>query len=478
MGLINENFRESTAVRGWYEHPYVSTYSAQLKPQTLGKLYNRYGRGLSMTALLALGNNWKPVSSASLTIFESGAPSRPVTVSIGTSADASAGVTVTFATGDNSDDYARAGFDLIIPKEYTNKDYDVPLLLSYSAPNWTGKPYNDADGAVQITTALVDVQCFLGASAFGYGTGQPDPMNSGEYSRTTSTRIMKDTTGIEGGLVYQEQWEEIELANGGKGLWTRSIGEMDIRVDDQTDSFIITGRANNNTSNLTAASVAGTTQAIPSANGLIAEMKAASQEIDWTTGFDIDKFRAVKAQLENVGVMSPGVDFFVGTDLRSSIDLNLLDWLKDYSAGHTLYDSMGDVSFGVKTVDIEGITFYIQKLDALSNPNKFGLASYGYRKMGFMFPRGEYKVSVGVDRNSATVMNLPHVTLGYPSNNGEERKRVLKLEPGMNGLTGLGNIVANGYDGVKFYALSQVMPIFVHLHQAILVEGSNGSIGA
>ena len=128
MGLINENFRESTAVRGWYEHPYVSTYSAQLKPQTLGKLYNRYGRGLSMTALLALGNNWKPVSSASLTIFESGAPSRPVTVSIGTSADASAGVTVTFATGDNSDDYARAGFDLIIPKEYTNKDYDVPLL--------------------------------------------------------------------------------------------------------------------------------------------------------------------------------------------------------------------------------------------------------------------------------------------------------------------------------------------------------------
>lgn len=466
MALVNSNYRESTLTQSWYDSTFRSLYDLELKPQTLGKIIQRYGEGLSVTNFLNMAGQVMPVKSNTITIFEQGAPTRPVTCSIGTSADASAGVTVTFSATDDSDDYVRAGFDLIVPKSYTNKDYDVPLRLTVSSSTWTGTPY---ENDVQITTALSDVICFLGASSWGYGTNQPEPMASGMYSRTTNTRILKDTAGVEGGIVFQESWEEVELSNGKKGIWTRSLGEMDFRLDDQIDSFLLTGIANGNKTNLTAASVSGNTAAIPSADGLVKTMKSLSQEQTWSTAYDIDKFRAIKVLLENVGIVNKNVDFFVGTDLNASIEASMIDWLKATSAGHNFYMELNSVGFNVREVQINGVKFYINELSSFSNPNKFGLDAYGYRDMGFLLPQGEYKATLegaGMKEN----FRLPHLTLGYPQNNGEDRKRIFKIEPGMNGFAGMGDVVANGYDGVKFYTLAHVMPIFTHLHKAILVE--------
>ena len=467
MALVNSNYRESTAVKSWYDYTFRSTYDLELKPQTLGQLIYRYGPGvMSVLNFMHLAESVIPVKSPNITIFEKGAPTRPVKVTIAASADASAGVTVTPATDDDSDDYLRAGFDLVIPKSYTNKDQDVPLRLSYSAPTWTGKPYQSG---VEILAGLTDIYCVLGASSFGYGTAGADPMASGTYSYQTNERILKDAAGIEGGIVYQEEYKEIAMADGSKGKWSVALAEMDFRLDDQIDSALLTSVANANTTNLTAAGIGGNTAAIPSFNGLIAEMKSKAQELDWTTAFDIDKFRAVKALLENVGIINKKVDFMVGTDLNASIETSMIDFLKAYSAGHTFYDVVRGVGFVVKEININGVQFYVNELSSFANPNKFGLASYGYRDMGFMFPQGKYSATLDM-MGEKQELRIPHLNIGYPSGNGEERKRLYKIEPGVNGLQGMGDIVSNSYDGVKFHSLAHVIPIFTHMHQTILIE--------
>lgn len=468
MALTTANYRESTSTNSWYDQTFRSTYDLELKPQTLGEMIYRYGDGLSVLNFINLGGGeMKPVKSETITVFERGAPTRPVTVSIGTSADASAGVTVTPASGDDSDDYLRAGFDLIVPKEYTDQDQDVPLRLSYSSPTWTGTPYT---ASVKITTALSEVVCFVGASSMGRGSAGVDPMSSGSYSYTTKARIFRDAAGVDGGVIFQEEYEEVNTADGGKGLWSKALAEMDFRLDDQIDSALLTSVENTNTSNLVATSNGGgNSHSIPSFNGLVAEMIAKGQPNNWTSEFDIDKFRATKTLLENVGIINKKVDFLVGTDLNASIETSMRDWLVAYSAGHSFYDEMSKVGFVVKEVTTNGVQFYINELASFANPNKFGLSSYGYRNMGFMFPQGKY--SVDVDQLGGTQkMRIPHLTLGYPNNYGENRKRIYSVEPGVNGLSGLGGVVSNSYDAVKWHLLAHVVPIFAHMHQTILVQ--------
>ena len=473
MSLVNSNYRESTAQQSWYDYTFRSTYDLELKTQTLGELIQRYGPGLTVTNFLHLAGRTMAVRNPEITIFEKGAPTRPVKVSISTSADASAGVTVTVASDDDSDDYVREGFDLLVPKAYTNKDQDVPLRLSEASSVWTGTPYQSG---VQITTALSDVYCILGASSFAYGTQQPDPMATGTYSRTTNERIMKDTAGVEGGIIYQESWKEIEMDNGGKGVWTRSIGEMDFRLDDQIDSFLLTGLENDNSTNLVQTGIGGNSQAIPSADGLIAMMKAQAQEQTWSTGYGMTQFRALKGYLENVGIVNKNVDYFVGTDLNASIETEMIDWLEGVSTGHSFYQELNGVGFNVREIMINSVKIYVQELSSFANPNKFGLDSYGYRDMGFILPQGEYAATL-MDGGAKQELRLPHLTLGYPEGNGENRKRLFKVEPGMNGLSGMGDVIANNYDGVKFHTLAHIIPIFTHLHKSLIVE-KNTSVGS
>jgi hypothetical protein len=248
---------------------------------------------------------------------------------------------------------------------------------------------------------------------------------------------------------------------------------MDFRLDSQIDSALLLGQANSNPA-LVETGIGGNSQAIPSFDGIVPTMKSLAQELTWSNRFDIDKFRAVKVLLENVGVLNTGVDFFVGTDLMSSIESEMIEFLKTNSAGHNFYQTLNSVGFNVKDITIEGLTFYLNKLHSFSNPNKFGLADYGYRDMGFMFSQGEYQATLQ-NGGEMQELRLPHLTLGYPEGNGENRKRLFKVEPGMNGLQGMGDVISNSYDGVKFHTLAHVIPIFNHMYKTILIEKESGA---
>lgn len=460
-------YRESTTTQGWASR-FISIYDVALKPQSYGELVQRYGDGFYILNFLHMAGQTMNVKSETLKIIEEGVPERPVTVSIAQNLVAGAKSEITFSAGDDSDDYARENFSILIPKEYTNADYDQELVLRNESGTWYGYPMN---AALTITTALVDVEVIMGASAFGYGTAGADPMTSGYYERSTNARILKDAAGVEGGHVFRETWEEVTAANGARGSLSKELTHMDFRFDSQIDFALLTSQANSNTA-LTATSIAGGAKAVPSFDGLIPTMDSLSLGLDWDTAFDIDKFAQVKTLLESVGVTNRTVAFMTGTDLYTSIEDSMQAYLNENSAGHNLYDTMGAVGFRVKEVEKNGVKFKLMNLASFSNPNKFGLSSYNFNKMGFMFPEGKYAATL----NGESV-KLPHLTLGYAVNNTEDRRRVFSIEPGVNGL-GYGSIVANSYDGVKFHVLSHIVPIWTHMHKAIKVDYTGAIVGA
>jgi len=466
MALVNSNFRESTANQSWYNSTFRSTYDLELKPQTFGEVIDRYGIGLSLCSFSNLAGRTMGVKSPTITIFEKGAPTRPVKVSIALDAAPVDATTVTADVTDGSNAYLRASFNLVIPASYTNKAVDQELRLTGTAGAWKG---TFADITAAITTALSDVYVAVGASSFGFGSDQPSPMSTGTYSRTTNERILKDTVGIEGGVLYQEEWEDFALKHGGRGVWTRSIGEMDFRLDDQIDSALLVGQPITNTS-ITQASVDGSTKAVKSAEGLINIMESLAQELTWDgTGFGADKFRALRPLLENVGVVNQALDMFAGSDLNSSIETEMIDFLKTNAGGTKYWNEIGEVGFMVNNIKLDGVQTNVAVLHSLSNPNKFGLSSYDYKKRGFLFTQGEYAATLQ-DGGDQHKLRLPHLTLGYPNGNGENRQRVFMMSPGVHGVQGLPNVAVNGYDGYRMYALAHMIPIWNHIYKTIQIK--------
>lgn len=456
------DYKNSTVTRGPYSDILSIYDSIARKPQALADLIRQFGDGFYIMNFLNLAERVIDITTPNLKIIEEGAPERPVTVSIAVTA-ANVQADLTFAAADDSDDYVREGFDLLIPSTYTNATITKPMRIYLVGSDWKGRFY---DETTEIDSTITTKEFVLGASSFGYGTGQPQPMASGFYERFTSDRIMKETAGIEGGQVYQEDYEAVETANGNKGILSRATIEADFRLDSQMDSFLLTGQENTN-SNLTATSgISGGTSAIPSADGMDNIMEELALALTWTTGFDITKFEAVKGLLESVGIINRTVDFFVGTGLCTSIEQNMQSYLNANSPGHSLYDMMGSAGFNIREVMKNSVKFKIMELHSFSNPNKFGAAEYDYRNNGYIFPEGEYKVKWNGGGTANEEISLPHLTLGYPVGKGENRRRTISAE---YGVTNLSPTASNDLDGWKYYFMTHLIPIWVHTQQTIRV---------
>lgn len=433
------------------------------KPQAYAELLQKYGQGLRVLNFLNMAEKTIPLTTDYLKIIEEGAPERLVTVSAAITA-ADTDVNLTFASSDGSDKYVREGFDIIIPRAYTNVGYDAPMRIFKVSTQWTGR-FWDTSTAVNATITTKEVA--IGASAFGYGTGQPVPMSGGYYERFTGTRIMKDTVGLEGAQLYKEDWYPVEAANGAKGVLTKATIDADFRLDSQLDAAILLSELNANTTDLVATSnITGDSKAIPSFDGLLPTMRKLGLALGWSSGFDMAKFQAVKALLESVGVLNRTCDFFYGTGLGANIETNMTTWLNSNSPGTILYDQMGKVGFNVKEITINSVTFKLMELHSFSNPAKFGGAEYSFKNMGMIFPQGERNVTLNNAGQVKETLKLGHLTLGYPSGKGEDRKRVFTSSPGVSNMS---PIAVNANDGSFYYMMAQIIPIWSYMNQTILV---------
>ena len=465
MALQNAAYRESTTKASWADR-LLTTWDVALEEQAQLKMISRYGNGFDILNFLNMRKNEINVGSNNITILEESVRERPVTVSIPASAVAPIDPIITFATSDESDEYVREGMSLLIPAQYvTGQDYDLELRLYLDGSDWKGKSFSST---ATIVDAIVTKEFILTASSYGEGADGIDPSASGIYERNTNGRILKESCAFEGGRRFEEVFQAVKDRYGSSGWFSKEQMDASFRLDSQKDAFLLTGNENTNTANLKTVSIAGGSNAVRSTKGLIPIMKELAQELTWSTDFDMDKFRAVKGYLEAVGIMNREIDFLMGTDLVQNVEDANIDWLAANSTGHSFYENMNSVGFYAKKVNIAGMTFNLMELHSFANVNKFGVDEYGYRDMGFLMPRGEHTVTMTGHGKADETMKLPHLTLGYANNNGENRKHTVTHVKGNIDFPS-GAAAANSYDGVKFDFKTHLVPIFNSIYQTILV---------
>lgn len=455
----------SNTQRGWYDQ-LLTAWDVALEEQDWMELIQRYGNGFDVLNFVNLAAKTVSVGSNELTIIEEGVRERPVTVSIPASAVAPIDPIITFASADDSDDYVREGMSLLIPAKYVSgQDYDLELRLYLDGSDWKGKSFSLT---ATIPDAITSKEFILTASSYGEGADGITGMADGFYERSTNGRIIKEAFAIEGGRRFEEIFQAVKSKYGNAGLFSKAQMDASFRLDSQVDAFLLTGNQNTNTANLTTTSIAGGSNVVRSTKGLVPIMKELAQELTWSTDFDMSKFRGVKALLEAVGILNRQVDFLGGTDLMANIEESNIEWLKTNSAGHSFYEAMNKVGFYAKSVAINSVMFNLMELHSFANVNKFGVDEYGYRDMAFLLPRGEYSVKLNGANTSAEEMKLPHLTLGYADNNGENRRRTVTYVKGNIDFP-TGPAAANSYDGVKFDMKTHIVPIFNHIYKTILV---------
>ena len=461
-------YQSSTSQRGWASQ-LISPWDIGLKEVDWLQLVKKWGGGFDVLNFNNLFGKTLSVGSNEITIIEEGVRERPVTVTVPASAVAPIDPTLTFSSADDSDDYVREGMSLLIPAKYVSgQDYDLELRLYKSGSDWKGKSFSLT---ATIPAEITAKELILTASSYGEGANGIDPMTGGFYERTTNGRTLKEACAIEGGRQFEEVFQAIKTEYGQMALMSKEQMDASFRLDSQMDAFLLTGNANTNTANLTTTSISGGSNVVRSTKGLVPIMKELAQELTYTTEFDMDSFNAVKALLESVGVMNREVDFLGGTDLLAGIESANIDWLDTNSAGHSFYQYMNEVGFMVKQVVKNSVRFNLMELHSFANINKFGAAEYGYRNMGFIFPKGERNVTLQGAGTTNEKLKLPHFTLGYANNQGENRTRMVHA---VNGNTNLvpGALAANSWDGVKFDFATHVVPIFNYMQQTILVTNT------
>jgi len=457
------NTNSNTVTGPYGAGAFMSAYDTiARKPQAYAELLQKFGEGLSIFNFLNMAQATIPVTTPSLKIIEAGSIERLVSVSI--TAGAAGEYALTFKTADDSDHYVRENFDIIIPGANTALGYDKPMRIYKSGGDWKGRFW---DPTTAIDVSLAEVEVAVGPSAFGPGTLSPESMKTGLFSRTTSSRLFKETFGIEGGQLYKEDFYAVEAANGAKGLLSKGLIEMDFRLDSQIDAALLLSELNANTSNITSTStMTGETSAVSSFDGLLPTMRKLGMPLNYTSTFNATEFTAVKALLESVGVVNRNIDFMVGSRLNALVETGMQAWLNANAGGTVLYDMIGKIGFAVKHLTLNGCTFNIMEMASFSNPVKFGAAAYRFSDLGLMFPQGQRKVTLssgGIDQP----LQLGHLTLGYPSGKGEDRKRVLSKNPGVSNQN---PIATSGVDGDWYYMLAECMPIWAYMNQTILCQ--------
>ena len=459
---------KSGLAQGGYTTSWRTTYQSEtLSPQTYGELIQLYGDIVRLYDFLAWSKRTTDVAGRLITVFEEGAITDTVDLSVATAVGI-AGADITIVSAKSS---GRIGFDVLIPAKYTNQEIAVPYKITNKTGTgpytYTASPWNST---FQITTEIpIGQKLAVGASSWAPGTAQPASMRRGWYSHTHKPRIMKETLSIEGGQQALQEWAELAQARDGSTLMSRSLNETEFRLRIQQSDYLLNGQPNNNS--FVGSNEDGESNTVLSDYGLIPGMYASSQRQYYTGNYNKDNFDVVKFLLAAQGVGTGVVDYLFGQELGLGIENSGLEFVREFSGGTNLKD-MQSVGFVMKQFTKNGIVFNLTEIPEFSNPLAYGADGYNYETMGMIFPNAKVTTSMnfydssGMSMGASQKKALNHVTLGYLNNNGENRRLIVGDAAGVNGL---GYKFTNAYDKATWYFLCEQVNFLLALNQAILV---------
>ena len=453
----------------------LANESATLKPQTYGELVKLYGEGLKFVDALFWAKRYIDVSTRSLKVIEEGHfwDTMTVAAQVNVSID-SADITIT------SVDSVRAGLSVHIPAQYfTGADiaqtYRIttktgPVMGVYT---YTCSPFLDIslDVAIPAATELV-----VGASSYAPGSQQIASSVQDYYYHTHTTRIIKETVNFEGGQNALEEWDDLKSSEYGASLYARAVLITQMKMRLQQNDYVLMGVPITNTNGLTQNNRWGEANDILSDYGIIPAMAQATGAMKqyYTGSYAEDNFDVVKFLLASQGLAGSNSVFFgLGQELFTTIENNMLKFIREYSGGTELYyDGLNKVGFNVREIFKNNTKFYLCEIPEFSDPVRYAAPDYNFETMGLIFP--DSKVTATLNGfNPATMANsagekrsLNHLTMGFLNYGKENRKMIVGNKAGVNGM---GIPFSDDWDDSSLYCLSEMMVINLALNQTILV---------
>jgi hypothetical protein len=446
-----------------------------LKPQTYGELVKLYGEGLKFVDALFWAKRTIDVSTRSLRVIEEGHFWDTLTTSAQVNTQVTDGHNISVV----STNFVREGLSLHIPAQYfTGADipqtYRIMTRSAGGSPwTYTCQPFLDIslDVAIPASTELI-----IGASSFAPGTQQIASSVQDYFDHSHTTRIIKETVNFEGGQSALQEWEDLKTSEYGANLRARAalITQMKMRL--QQNDYVLMGVPITNHGGMTQHNRWNEDNNVLSDYGIIPAMSQATGAMKqyYTGSYAEDNFDVVKFLLASQGLAGNNSVFFgLGQELFTSIENNMLKFIREYSGGTQLYyDSLNKVGFNVREIYKNNTKFYLCEIPEFSDPVRYAAPDYNFETMGLIFP--DTKVTATLNGfNPQTMANaagekrsLNHVTMGFLNYGGENRRMIMGNKAGVNGF---GIPFSDDWDDSSTYCLSEMMVINLALNQTILV---------
>lgn len=477
MATLTKGSVSSNTVNAGYTGSIDSLYSFNLTPQKLSAVYDLYGPALGMFQWLYLAGQTVDLKSGSIKVIERGSLEKGVKLGTGGIAVTAAATDITFALdsseyNSSNECYLAVGDTIFVPPNYLSGTVYRPAKyqvtsISGTAPSltFTAKPLSSTPGigtAVPAGTVLM-----VSGGNYARGSQGAGYKSRGWYEREFVTAIKRAAFLLEGGTTATERFTDT-LKNGDPGFFTKASIEADFQLDSAINDEIFLGEKNTN--NFSMATRSGTSS-VRGTQGLWDHLIEGGMRQVYTAGsYAISDFDDIKELFRSQGVTSTKAFFGVGSALLKQIENSGLSFLNSYSGGSDLLDIYGQVGVEFKAVRKNGILTVVQELVNFDNPVKYGLDAYKWKNAGFIVP--QERVTVRMNSVDGDQVVLDNIAIGFLKNNGEDRERIVKILPGVEGITGE-KLAVSTYDELRGEMLSEFALIVNKRNQMAMVIPSD-----
>jgi hypothetical protein len=445
------------------------------------QVFKRYAKGVTYLDILESARRIISIPAQDMKIVEETFPERPIIVR-DQIATGNAGASVTlYLHADNYDVNGKCPLRLyqtvLIPQYYQQAGVTDDRLYWVSALAQQVLP-NDAvtlipfDNGVDRVKSKIDVaipaltELMIGPFAFARGTDQPEPTTNTNVTRTLTTGIVKETKGFEGGAIAHAF--QVPGMEGQGYLINKESIDAEFRLEAHKDKMITYGQENDNASLVMLSGQTGAYNTVKSTKGIHTWADEASQRQYYNNNFAITDLKTNRLVQESQDNYSNTCTIFCGSKLAQDLYDSCMDYIKEYSGGSDFIDkTTGRIGFTPKVLTYGGVDYYISPVMSLSNPSTYGMKDandayrYRFNESALIIPDTKVTVPQWGDKNNYTI---PTLALGYVDHNGENRRNMMGIYAGMNGVLP-GDRVATGVDGWKYFWSSEFMVIVAEVNK-------------
>jgi hypothetical protein len=492
MALSSVNGVTSKFAAGNYGAEWLSITSntAVLQAQFYNKLFKQFGSRAMALELLNILGSVIDVPDATITSVEQTWPQHPIKLGAAiTTGDAGGSISAQLHADNfntNGNHQVKVGDVIMIPAKYqptavlASRGYVVHSMSTTVLEDDTLLCYPLSNGST-VTKSQISVEVpvnsylFVAYNTFARGTGQPSGVTDSFTTRTHTSFLSKWTVGFEGDIIARSYEDVTGLEGTGKFTNAKLI-EAEFKLNEVIENAIMFGELNDNT-NLVETSDFGGSNSRASGFGIYQWADQLAQTHNYDTAVSFDDLYTAAQLASSQDVANGTMMWYAGDQFMRDLEEAGLSWTKEFSGGTDLYDNVKNrLGIVVRAVTVGGLDNVFYPIPLFSKAGGAGVMTageylYEFPRLAIGIPQENVMYeSFGTSRDSAP-KSIPNVTLAYTNHNGENNRKVLKINKGVSGAIPGQDAFIDSH-GFYYWMLSQYMIICGGVNQWVLMRSA------